>query len=51
MEKLGEKVTEDDFMAALLKVKPTDEMTRQGSQPSRPKAKKPKEKPQNSLIF
>jgi hypothetical protein len=45
LDKHKKEITEDDVLAALLKVKPTKEMPRPGAQPSKSKAKKPEEKP------
>ncbi len=40
MENVKKKITEDDLLAALLKVKPTPGMPRPGKRPSRPKIEK-----------
>ena len=44
MEKNKKEISEDDVLAAILKVKPTEEMPRPGTQPSKPKPK-PEGKP------
>lgn len=47
MDKPKKPITEDDVVAALLKVKPTPEMPRPGAQPFKKKTStKPEEKPQ-----
>lgn len=43
---MGKKeISEDDVLAAILKVKPAEDMPKPGAQPSKRKAK-PKEKPE-----
>jgi hypothetical protein len=44
MEKPKKEISEDDVLAAILKVKPTEDMPRPGTQPSKRKSK-PEEKP------
>ncbi len=39
MEKPKKETTEDDVLAAILKVKPTEDMPRPGAQPSKRKPK------------
>ncbi len=45
MTTLKKQPSEEDVLAAILKVKPTKDMPRPGAQPSKKKAKKPEEKP------
>ncbi|MGA8573529.1 MAG: hypothetical protein ACLP7A_02320 [Desulfobaccales bacterium] len=45
MEKSKKEVTEDDVLAAIFKIKPTEDMPRPGAQPSKRKTAKTEEKP------
>jgi hypothetical protein len=44
MEKPKKEITEDDVLAAILKVKPTADMPKPGAQPSKRKTAKAEEK-------
>lgn len=45
MENPKKEISEDDVLAAILKVKPTEDMPKPGTQPSKRKAAKTEEKP------
>lgn len=44
MEKPKKEISEDDVLAAILKVKPTEDMPKPGAQPSKRKPAKAEEK-------